>query len=204
METQLRRSANPIYIGAAVAVIVFCAAGVGAIMGWIPTSLGGVAPTRTAEIPAPVPAPAKQDVAAVKHKPARVTKVAAPVAAAPAPVATAKNKCGECGVIESIREVDKKGAGTGLGAVGGAVAGGILGNQLGAGRGKDVMMVVGAVGGAVAGNEVEKRVKSTKSYEITVRFEDGSTRVLTEAKSPTWRPGDKVKVIDGSIHPNNA
>ncbi len=67
--------------------------------------------------------------------------------------------CAECGVVESVREVDAKGLGSGLGAVGGGVLGGLLGNQVGAGRGKDVMTVVGVVGGAVAGNEVEKRVK---------------------------------------------
>ena len=64
------------------------------------------------------------------------------------------------------------------------------------------MAVVGAVGGAVAGNEIEKRVKSTKSYEITVRFDDGTNRVITEANPPSWRSGDKVKVINGVIQSN--
>jgi outer membrane lipoprotein SlyB len=62
--------------------------------------------------------------------------------------------------------------------------------------------VVGAVGGAVAGNEIEKRVKSNKSYEITVRFEDGSSRVINEASAPSWRTGDRVKVINGVIQSN--
>ena len=64
------------------------------------------------------------------------------------------------------------------------------------------MTVVGAVGGAVAGNEIEKRVKSTKRYEITVRFDDGTSRVFTEANAPSWRNGDKVKVINGVIQSN--
>jgi hypothetical protein len=34
------------------------------------------------------------------------------------------------------------------------------------------------VGDAVAVNEIEKRVSLSKSYETTVRFDDGSTRVL--------------------------
>ena len=110
--------------------------------------------------------------------------------------------CAECGVVESVREIDAKGLGTGLGAVGGGVLGGLLGNQVGAGRGKDVMTVVGVVGGAVAGNEVEKRVKATKSYEVTVRLNDGSSRVISEASLPAWRPGDKVKIIDGAIRSN--
>jgi len=105
-------------------------------------------------------------------------------------------------VIEAVREIDTKGEGSGLGAVGGAVVGGVLGHQVGGGRGKDIATVVGAVGGAVAGNEIEKRVKSSKSYELTVRFEDGSSRVISEANPPTWRTGDRVKVINGVIQSN--
>jgi outer membrane lipoprotein SlyB len=112
-------------------------------------------------------------------------------------------KCTECGVIDSIREVTTKGEGSGLGVVGGAVVGGLLGNQVGAGSGKDVATVVGAVGGAVAGNQIEKSVKSTKSYDITVRFEDGSSRVIHEANPSAWRLGDRVKVINGVIRSNN-
>jgi outer membrane lipoprotein SlyB len=62
--------------------------------------------------------------------------------------------------------------------------------------------VVGAVGGAVAGNQVEKSMKSTKTYEITVRFDDGSSRMITEANPPAWRTGDHVKVVDGVIRSN--
>ena len=58
------------------------------------------------------------------------------------------------------------------------------------------------MGGVVAGNEIEKRVKSGKSYEITVRLEDGSSRVIHEASAPTWRTGDRVKVINGVIQSN--
>ena len=111
-------------------------------------------------------------------------------------------RCAECGVIESVSAIDAKGEGSGIGAVGGAVVGGLLGNQVGGGDGKKIMTAVGAVGGAVAGNEIEKRVKTTRSYEITVRFDDGSSRVISEADTPTWHAGDKVKVIDGVIRSN--
>lgn len=110
-----------------------------------------------------------------------------------------KSKCTDCGQIESVREIITRGEGTGLGAVGGAVVGGAVGNQVGAGRGKDLATVAGAVGGAVAGNEIEKRVKSTKSYAITVRLDDGSSRVINETNPPMWRPGDQVKLTNGTI-----
>jgi outer membrane lipoprotein SlyB len=111
-------------------------------------------------------------------------------------------QCANCGVIDSVREVTTKGEGSGLGVVGGAIVGGLLGNQVGAGSGKDVATVAGAVGGAVAGNQIEKSVKSTKSYDITVRFEDGSSRVINEENGAAWRPGDRVKVINGGIRSN--
>jgi len=182
---------------AGIALTLFCGVGIAALMGWIPNSMGGPS-DKAAVTQQPVntvpPAAAKAHTATASH-PAAIPHTA------PVHVA-ALAACAECGVIESVREVDAKGKGSGLGAVGGGVVGGLLGNQVGAGRGKDVMTVVGAVGGAFAGNEVEKRVKTTKSYEVTVRLNDGSSRVISEANLPAWRTGDKVKVVDGAIRSN--
>jgi outer membrane lipoprotein SlyB len=80
--------------------------------------------------------------------------------------------------------------------------GGLLGSQVGGGKGQSVMTVVGAVGGGFAGNEVEKRVKSTKSYAITIRMDDGTSRVINEAAAPTWHTGDKVRIVNGAIRSN--
>ena len=182
---------------AGIALTLFCGVGIAALMGWIPNSMGG-AGDRTAmdqRMTSTVPAAAPR-----AHMPA--ASRSAPVAhAAPVPVAAVPT-CAECGVIESVREVDAKGQGSGLGAVGGAVVGGLLGNQVGAGRGKDAMTVIGAVGGGLAGNEVEKRVKTTKSYAVTVRLNDGSSRVISEANLPSWHTGDKVKIVNGAIQSN--
>lgn len=180
METQASKSPHKLFWIAGIAVTVFSAVGIAAIMGWIPTSTSS--PSNNAVL-------AKQPKA--NTAPARV-----------AGNTSAKAKCAECGVIESIREIETRGEGSGVGAVGGAVVGGVLGHQVGSGRGQDIATVVGAVGGAVAGNEIEKRVKSSKSYEITVRFEDGSSRVINEANPPAWRTGDRVKVINGVIQSN--
>ncbi len=106
-------------------------------------------------------------------------------------------------MIESVREVETNGQGSGLDAVGGGVVGGLLGNQGGVGHGKDAMTVVGAVGAAFAGNEIEKRTKSTKSYASTARLDDGSSRVVNEADVPRWRSGDKVKIVNRLIQFNS-
>ncbi len=185
---------------AGIALTVFCAVGIAAVMGWIPNSMSGTSDKSAMEQQA---ANAAQSPAPKAHQ-ARASNASNPAReahTAPARVAAVAN-CAECGVVESVREIDAKGLGSGLGAVGGGVLGGLLGNQVGAGRGKDVMTVVGVVGGAVAGNEVEKRVKATKSYEVTVRLNNGSSRVISEASLPAWRPGDKVKIIDGTIRSN--
>ena len=182
---------------AGIALTLFCAVGIAAVMGWIPNSMSGTGDKAAIaqQAASAVPPPAVKAHRAMASNPAKETHTA------PARMAAVAN-CAECGVVESVREIDAKGLGTGLGAVGGGVLGGLLGNQVGAGRGKDVMTVVGVVGGAVAGNEVEKRVKATKHYEVTVRLNDGSSRVISEASLPAWRPGDKVKIIDGAIRSN--
>lgn len=180
METQGNKTMNPLMVVAGIAVILFSAAGIAAIMGWIPTSFGQA-----------------RDGTALS---ANGKGSASPAVRSNQRVAS-KVKCAECGVIESVRQVEQRGEGTGLGAAGGAVVGGLLGHQVGGGRGKDVMTVVGAVGGAVAGNEIEKQVKSTTGYEITVRFDDGSSRMFPSNES-TWRSGDKVKIVNGAIQSN--
>ncbi len=210
METQTStsKSPHPLIWVAAIALIVFCGAGVAALMGWIPTSMSKPEAPVLSKVETPTLTP--QPVA-VAPAAAKVHAAPAPAAPAPAPVHVARNapaptavaaRCAECGVIQSVREIDAKGAGTGLGAVGGAVAGGLLGSQVGHGDGTKIATVLGAVGGGFAGNEIEKRVKTTKSFEITVRFDDGSSRVFTEANAPTWRSGDKVKVVNGVLQSN--
>jgi outer membrane lipoprotein SlyB len=107
--------------------------------------------------------------------------------------------CRECAVIEAVREVEKAGQASGGGAVAGAVVGGVLGHQVGGGRGKDVATVLGAIGGGVAGHQIEKNVRTTKEYQIVVRYEDGTQGLFTQDTPPNWRPGDKVKIINGAI-----
>jgi outer membrane lipoprotein SlyB len=187
---------------AGIALTLFCGVGIAALMGWIPNSMGGA--SDKAAIVQPLantvpPAVVKAHAPTAPHLAPMAQ--ADPVPAVPARRATVVS-CAECGVIESVHEIDEKGHGTGLGAVGGGVLGGLLGNQVGAGRGKDVMTVVGVVGGAVAGNEVEKRVNTTKSYAVTVRMHDGSSRVISEASLPGWHVGDKVRLVNGAIRSN--
>ncbi|HEY7675277.1 MAG TPA: glycine zipper 2TM domain-containing protein [Burkholderiales bacterium] len=212
MEAQAARSTHPLLIVAAVAVTLFSLVGIGAMLGWIPTSVGnqsGASPAPVAQAPAQ-PAVEAEPAKQAEHRPAPHAKPKAvvrpaPQAAAvppPPPPVQVATICKQCGVIEEIREIEKPGEGSGAGAVGGAVVGGVLGHQVGRGRGRDVATVLGAIGGGVAGNAIEKNVKKTKEYQIWVRYQDGTKGMFVQATPPGWRIGDKVKVIDGQIQSN--
>ena len=129
----------------------------------------------------------------IQSRPPQVTNQG-PVAAPAAPPV-----CHECGTVEGVREVEKKGEGTGLGAVAGGVLGGVLGHQVGRGTGKDLATIAGAVGGAFGGHEIEKNVRSEKEYQVTVRFDDGTVRTFTQKSASGWRNGDRVRLDNGGL-----
>ena len=209
MEAQAARRTHPLVIIAAVAITLFSLVGIGAVLGWIPTSVGtpGAASTPLAqapEQPAAQPEPAKpvERQPVVRPKPvvrSEPPHLAARAAVPPPPSVVVAAICRECAVIEEVREVEKAGQASGAGAVGGAVVGGVIGHQMGGGRGKDVATVLGVIGGGLAGNAIEKNAKKTAEYQIVVRYEDGTKGLFTQATPPSWRSGDKVKVINGVI-----
>jgi len=202
MNNAPKSSTHPLMVGAAAAVILVSGLGAAAIMGWLPSSSGhgadanGQTPAaQVAGAPTQPGAPAvvQASSASVQHHSSTVHH---------APVQTASNGpaiCNECGVIESVNEVDTKGQGSGVGAAGGAVVGGLLGNQVGSGHGRQLATIAGAIGGAFAGNKIEGEVKSSKSYDISVRLNDGSLRTFHQTSVPAWRSGDHVRVVDGSL-----
>lgn len=204
MDTQTNKSSHLMMWTAGIAVTLFSAAGIAAIMGWIPTSMGHSTDNTELAVPAKPPAPAPKLAATKPYTPPAVRKPSVEYSAPEQMASNAPRRatCAECGVIESTREVATKGEGSGLGAVGGAVVGGLLGNQVGSGRGNTAATAIGAVGGVIAGNEIEKRVKTTKGYDVTVRLDDGSSRVIHQASLPAWRTGDHVKVVGNVIQSN--
>jgi outer membrane lipoprotein SlyB len=83
--------------------------------------------------------------------------------------------------------------------VAGAVLGGVLGNQVGGGNGRKIATVAGAVGGGYAGNEIEKRSRSTTTYQVRVRMEGGEVRTFPYAQQPAWHVGDRIRIVDGQL-----
>lgn len=106
--------------------------------------------------------------------------------------------CATCGVIEAINVVEVKGEGTYLGKIAGGLAGVLLGSQIGQGTGTTVAQVAGAAGGAYAGNEIEKRMKTTRHYEVVVRLDNGGSSTISSATPPAFGVGARVKVENGT------
>ncbi|HEX6003803.1 MAG TPA: glycine zipper 2TM domain-containing protein [Burkholderiales bacterium] len=209
-ETQSRL--NPLLATAAIAVIIFSAVGVGVMTGLIPSSMSKSSEVqaqadtaKTEPVPAPAPrhapAPApRRSVAA--EAPKRTTHEPTRVASAPPAPAPAPRICANCGSVEAVNVIEQQGEGSGLGAVAGGVAGALLGNQIGGGSGRKIATVAGAAGGAYAGHQIEKRVKSTKRYDVVVRMEDGAVRTFPYETEPAFRAGERVKVVEGRLVAN--
>jgi outer membrane lipoprotein SlyB len=111
----------------------------------------------------------------------------------------AARACANCGTVQAVNAVERPGEGSGLGAIGGAVVGGVLGNQIGDGSGRRIATVAGAAAGAYGGHQVEKHVKSSKSWNVVVRMQDGESRTFPFASEPGFRSGDRVEVVDGRL-----
>lgn len=179
---------HPLFIAAAVAVLLFCVLGAAALTGILPTATSKSGDQVAQQAPAQ---PSSQQPAAAA--PAAKPKAAAPahkVAAAP---------CVNCGVIQNINAVEVKGKTSGIGAVAGGVAGGLVGNAIGGGHGvgNAVLTVGGAAGGAFAGDAIEGHVKKQTVWRVTVRLDDGSVRTLQQSAQPPFAIGDRVRIVDG-------
>ena len=92
-----------------------------------------------------------------------------PSGTAPGMAAPPSASCTTCGVVQSIRYVEKKGEGSGAGLVAGGIVGGVLGHQIGSGRGNTAATIVGA------GTIMRVRMNNTISSK-TARVGDTFTR----------------------------
>lgn len=209
IHTPVKNTLHPIMAIAAVAVVLFCSVGSAALMGWLPSSSAGgaaaSAPVQTAVQPADPQAgqlsslPPAANGYAQQDQPMQLAQADTRAPALQQVRDERPAPCGNCGVVESVREVQQRGQGSGAGAAGGAILGGLLGNQVGSGHGRQLATVAGAVGGAVAGNQIEGNMRSTHSYTIVVRMNDGHTRTFHQSAQPNWRSGDPVKVVKGQL-----
>lgn len=105
--------------------------------------------------------------------------------------------CHNCGVVKNIETFSEKRSGT-AGAVVGGIVGGAVGNQVGSGDGKKVATVAGIVGGAYAGKKIAEN-NDRKEYEITVKMDNGETRVIDQRSIGKIRVGSRVKIKNNKV-----
>lgn len=78
-------------------------------------------------------------------------------------------RCAECGVIQSVQEI----------------------------KAADQISAVHSLDRVTARSRSEIKAKPLRNYEITIRMQDGSMRVITDAKPAHWREGEPVIIIAG-------
>lgn len=193
METR-QRLLYPLLIVAALSVTVFSMVGIAMMTGALPSAHSEVVDSATRAQHPDATRAARDFGRAEERNATRVTDSSSP--ARREKVAAA---CASCGVVESIRVVERQGNGSGVGAVAGGLTGAVVGNQFGHGNGRAAMTVLGGLGGAWAGNTIEKNVNKTSAYQIKVRMDDGSLRVLSQKEQPAVVVGEKVRVENGSL-----
>jgi len=102
------------------------------------------------------------------------------------------------GTVVSVRNVtiqhDKS---SGAGMIAGGALGGVAGSTIGGGTGNVLATVGGVILGGLAGNAVENQVGKTKGLEITVRLDNGETRVVAQAADVPISSGQRVRLISG-------
>ena len=85
---------------------------------------------------------------------------------------SARRQCEECGVVASTREIRQHREGSEFGEF-------------------------GAAGDVTRGGRSGLPDESTRTYEVTVRMQDGSNRVFVQAGPANWRVGERLIIIAG-------
>jgi outer membrane lipoprotein SlyB len=102
-------------------------------------------------------------------------------------------RCKQCGVVNSIREIQRarEGATPGLGPD--SPVGLVIYIPMGPGREK-----ADSFAGSVGNREWQNRINSTR-YEFTVRMDDGDFRVVEKDGISDLQVGDRVRLDRGGI-----
>ena len=87
---------------------------------------------------------------------------------------------------------------SGGGAIAGGAVGGVAGSAVGGGTGRTLAIIGGALLGALAGNAVEDRMGKKDGLEITVRLDNGETRVIAQEADLPIMMNQRVQVISGA------
>lgn len=103
------------------------------------------------------------------------------------------------GTVTNVRSiVIQQDRTSGAGMVAGGALGGVAGSAVGGGVGRDLAIVGGAILGALVGNKAEESVGKSDGLEVTVRLDNGETRVIAQEADQPLSIGERVQVISGT------
>ena len=205
--TDTSLKSQPWLIGVAVAIILTCLVAIGVMTGIVPSPLthdslpaDDLSKSTAAETRLTAKAPAAAPREKRPERSAGSTSSAAPSqsVAGGGPAQTAA-VCTDCGTVTGVRVVKEQGEAGLIGPIAGGAVGGAIGSQIGSGTGKTIATIAGAAVGAAGGTEIERRYKSTTSYVVDVRMNDGTMRSFTYANPPGVEAGSKVRLVDGKL-----
>ncbi len=139
--------------------------------------------------------------------PGKAERPANPAPTPSSPRSADAGPCVDCGVVESVKKVDRGGlAGSlpanlpnGVGSIAGGVLGAVVGRAFGdSSSAKNIGTVVGAAGGALLGHQLEKYLRQPR-FEVVVRLPDGQVRTLEQ--STEVAVGQAVVIENGEAKP---
>lgn len=103
------------------------------------------------------------------------------------------------GTVINVRPITLQNERTsGAGVVAGGAVGGAVGSTLGGGTGRTLAVLGGAILGALAGDAVEDRAGKKDGLEITVRLDNGETRVIAQEADVPLVLNQRVQVVSGT------
>jgi outer membrane lipoprotein SlyB len=100
------------------------------------------------------------------------------------------------GTVESVQEIVRRVEGN---PVGGALAGALIGGFLFGGRGP--ARLIGAAGGAAIGAAASQGASETRTYQVLVRFDDGTHGLFVYGGYSPFRPGQAVVFTPSGLAP---
>jgi outer membrane lipoprotein SlyB len=103
------------------------------------------------------------------------------------------------GTVVNVRPITLQNDRTsGAGVIAGGAVGGVMGSTVGGGTGRTLAVLGGAILGALAGDAVEDRVGKKDGLEITVRLDNGETRVIAQEADVPLVLNQRVQVVSGA------
>ncbi len=195
METQARQSSFglPLLVGLVAVVAAF--AGSASMRDWTAATIAQPGLPRASNAVAANESPRRA------HAPRAAVEGAQRVALPDDGAVRRRVRCGGCGVVESVRRIDRREFENGTCSVADSDRFPMIGNARDGYEHGASATLAETVEGVLTGRSGGAKMKVSSSYQIVVRFRDGSRRVFNESTARTLQSGEQIRVIAGADVP---